>query len=153
MKVDQLGKVQPDTRNPVIATALEVLKITENRYSGIPTIRRTMSEYNLPEPIFTDERGSFCVTFSKQNLSPSVGVEDISLVSTGRNEEDFLKFLKTPRSRKEIAEYWGVGTIPYAMTVYVNPLIEKGLVIMTIPEKPHSRNQKFVRKSRTISAN
>ena len=42
MRIDQLGKVQPDTRNPVIASELEVLKITENRYSGIPTIRRTM---------------------------------------------------------------------------------------------------------------
>ena len=42
IKIDQLGKVQPDTRNPVIASELEVLKITENRYSGIPTIRRMM---------------------------------------------------------------------------------------------------------------
>ena len=42
-----IGKVQPDTRNPIIALELEVLKITENRYSGIPTIRRAMREYNL----------------------------------------------------------------------------------------------------------
>ena len=40
IRIDQLGKVQPDTRNPIIALELEVLKITENRYSGIPTIRR-----------------------------------------------------------------------------------------------------------------
>lgn len=45
IKIDQLGKVQPDTRNPVIASELEVLKVTENRYSGIPTIRRMMQEY------------------------------------------------------------------------------------------------------------
>ena len=37
---DQLGKMQPDTRNPVLVTELEALGITENRYSGIPTIRR-----------------------------------------------------------------------------------------------------------------
>lgn len=51
IKIDQLGKVQPDTRNPVIASELEVLKVTENRYSGIPTIRRMMQEYNLQQPI------------------------------------------------------------------------------------------------------
>ena len=33
IRIDQLGKVQPDTRNPIIALELEVLKITENRYS------------------------------------------------------------------------------------------------------------------------
>ena len=55
MRADQLGKVQPDTRNPVLAAALEVLGIAENRYSGIPTIRREMREYGLQEPIFADE--------------------------------------------------------------------------------------------------
>ena len=52
IKIDQLGKVQPDTRNPVIASELEVLKVTENRYSGIPTIRRMMQEYDLQQPEF-----------------------------------------------------------------------------------------------------
>ena len=45
--IDQLGKIQPDTRNPVLASALETLGIIENRYSGIPTIRMEMEKYNL----------------------------------------------------------------------------------------------------------
>ena len=61
MRVDQLGKVQPDTRNPVLASALEVMHITENRYSGIPTIRMEMDRYQLEQPEFVDERGSFIV--------------------------------------------------------------------------------------------
>lgn len=65
IRIDQLGKVQPDTRNPIIALELEVLKVTENRYSGIPTIRRAMREYNLPEPEFLDERGCFIVKLYK----------------------------------------------------------------------------------------
>ena len=65
IRIDQLGKVQSDTRNPIIASELEVLKITENRYSGIPTIRRAMREYNLPEPEFLDERGCFIVKLYK----------------------------------------------------------------------------------------
>ena len=65
IKADQLGKVQPDTRNPVLALALEVMGITENRYSGIPTIRREMAGYGLKEPEFSDERGNFRVVFQK----------------------------------------------------------------------------------------
>ena len=46
LTLSNLGKIQPDTRNPVLATALEVLKVTENRYSGIPTIRKEMAEHD-----------------------------------------------------------------------------------------------------------
>ena len=41
------------------------IKVTENRYSGIPTIRRMMQEHNLQEPEFLDERGSFVVKLYK----------------------------------------------------------------------------------------
>ena len=37
-------------------------KVAENRYSGIPTIRVEMAEYNLPEPVFENRRGQFVVT-------------------------------------------------------------------------------------------
>ena len=62
LTVDQLGRVQPDTRNPVIATAMELLKQTENRYSGIPTVRRLVAEAGMPEPEFENRRGEFRVT-------------------------------------------------------------------------------------------
>lgn len=34
LTIDTLGKVQPDTRNPVLARALETLGLAENRYSN-----------------------------------------------------------------------------------------------------------------------
>jgi len=61
LRLDQLGKVQPDTRNPVLAVAMEVLGETENRYSGIPTMRRELARAGMPEPEFWDERGTFVV--------------------------------------------------------------------------------------------
>ncbi len=35
-----------EIRNSVITSELEVLKITENRHSGISTIRKAMNEYS-----------------------------------------------------------------------------------------------------------
>jgi len=64
---DQLGKIHGDTRNRTIAGILEVLKIAENRYSGIPTIRLEMEKYNLPAPIFENRRGSFVVTLTNDS--------------------------------------------------------------------------------------
>ncbi len=63
LTVDQLGNTQPDTRNPVLISMMEVLKITENRYSGIPTMIAETQKMGLEEPQFSDKRGSFCVTF------------------------------------------------------------------------------------------
>ncbi|MBQ4322383.1 MAG: putative DNA binding domain-containing protein, partial [Clostridia bacterium] len=66
LTLDQLGKAQPDTRNPVIAVAMELMNKTENRYSGIPTMYREMKAAGLPAPEFLSERGQFAVCFRKE---------------------------------------------------------------------------------------
>lgn len=40
----------------------EALTKAENRYSGIPTIRRAMRVHGLPEPKFENRRNEFVVT-------------------------------------------------------------------------------------------
>ena len=111
MRVDQLGKVQPDTRNPVLAAALEVLGIAENRYSGIPTIRREMREYGLQEPIFADERGTFKVIFKKaaEKKVETESCYDEEVV------QGLLLFCRTPRTKKEISEYLQLSSVSYAI--------------------------------------
>jgi hypothetical protein len=133
--VDQLGKVQPDTRNPVLATALEVLDITENRYSGIPTIRREMQENGLPEPVFANERGEFSVTFYQKTPEAEIGTDKTA---------ELLAFCKTPRTRQEIAAFLGLSSVTYAIKRYVQPLVEKGVIRQTIPDAPGSPKQKYV---------
>ena len=136
MKIDQLGKVQPDTRNPVLASALEVLNITENRYSGIPTIRMEMEKYNLKEPEFLDQRGSFIVKFYKEEK-----LEQKDSLSEEQN--GLIMFCKTPRTRKEICEYLQLTSPSYAIKKYIMPLIEEGKIKMSIPEKPKSQKQLY----------
>ncbi|MBR5070722.1 MAG: putative DNA binding domain-containing protein, partial [Oscillospiraceae bacterium] len=50
--VSQLGKGRPETRNAALANMLELLRVTENRYSGIPTIMKAFEEAGLPRPEF-----------------------------------------------------------------------------------------------------
>lgn len=137
IRIDQLGKVQPDTRNPVLASALETLRITENRYSGIPTIRMEMEKYNLKQPEFLDERGSFIVKLYKEARCE---YEDMS-----SNEEinNLVTFCRTPRTRKEICDYLGLSSVTYAIQKYVNPLVESGVIKMSIPDKPKSPKQLY----------
>lgn len=138
MTVEDLGKARPDLRNPALATMSEFLLKTENRYSGIPTIRREMYEAGLPAPVFQNRRNEFVVILYNAGMTeePDAGVE--------KKNKDLLYFCRIPRSRKEITEYLGISTVFYAMQHYVQPLLESGELIMTIPNKPKSRNQKFV---------
>ncbi len=141
MTLDQLGKISADTRNPFIANALEVLGETENRYSGIPTIINAMKEWGLPAPKFENERGIFRVTLYNNNswVSPEMSDE----------EQEILDFCKTPRSRSELEKLFkGRMTIAYVMTKYVHPLIKSGAIRLTIPNKPKSKNQRYVSVAR-----
>ena len=40
----------------------------ENRHSGIPTMKREMKKYGLPEPEFCEERDSFKVIFRNSSV-------------------------------------------------------------------------------------
>ena len=137
IKVDQLGKVQPDTRNPVLATALEVLGVTENRYSGIPTIRKELKKNGLPEPLFEDQRGQFSVTFfnTSDNHPAKAELDD--------KASGLIEFCRTPRTRQEIADYLGLSSISYAIKDYVMPLVDNGLIKLSIPDKPRSPKQLY----------
>ena len=136
MRVDQLGKVQPDTRNPALASALEVMHITENRYSGIPTIRMEMDRYQLEQPEFVDERGSFIVRLYHKTKEKTEAIHTEEAM-------DLILFCKTPRTRKEICEYLGLSSVTYAIQKHVLPLVEAGQLKMSLPDKPKSPRQLY----------
>ncbi len=132
MTVEQLGHARPDLRNPALAVMTEVLVGAENRYSGIPTIRREMAAHNLPEPVFENRRNEFVVTLYNQ-------VQEVPNAPA----ETLLDFCKEPRSRKEIAAFLGLKTASYATERYIRPMLEEGKLEMTIPDKPKSTRQKY----------
>lgn len=142
LSLDTLGKMQPDTRNPVLARALETLGITENRYSGIPTIQRELREAGLREAVFSDSRSEFKITFYNEQVSESK-VSEIDMKVNLKDEEVILTFCKEPRSRREIADMLGISTIYYVTQNYINPLLETGKLKMTKPQTPKSKNQRF----------
>lgn len=148
LTVDKLGKVQPDTRNPVLATAMEVLGLTENRYSGIPTVRRAMKQEGKPEPEFIDTGSEFRVVLHMRaaEIAPGEGLHSAKsndYVGTAK-EQQVLNFCSEPKSRREIAEMLNVEEY-YAARRYINPLVRAGVLAMTLPDKLRSKDQKYIR--------
>ena len=138
MTVEDLGVARPDLRNPALATMCEHRLKTENRYSGIPTIRREMALAGLPEPVFENRRNEFVVTLFNGS-DGAQAEEELTDRAAG-----LLEFCSEPRSRQEIADFLGLGSTAYATKAYVMPLVEKGLLALTLPDTPQSKLQKFV---------
>lgn len=144
LTVDQLGQAQPDTRNPSLVTAMETLGKTENRYSGIPTIRYAMKKHGLPEPVFSNVRGTFrVVLYNSKTEKLQAPSADIAKPIV-EDEKGLLEFCRTPRTRAEIVEYLGLSTAQYALRRYLNPLVRAGLIQMTKPESPRCKDQQFI---------
>ena len=114
----------------------ESLSKTENRYSGIPTIRREMKEWGLKEPVFKENRNEFIVIlYNEEEIS-----EDLSI------SDRVLKFCEQPRTRKEIANLLDINTLAYAYSRYIEPLIKTGKLVLLNPNETRSRNHRYIRK-------
>ncbi len=133
ISIDALGKVRPETRNAALANMLELLNVTENRYSGIPTMRSEFANAGLPAPLFSVVHGEFKVVMKNGLFDETVPVSD-----------SLIEFCATPRTRAEIVAFVGKSK-NHVMSQIVMPLVENGKLKMTIPEKPKSPSQKYVK--------
>lgn len=136
LSMDQLGMVRSDIRNPYIASILETMEVTENRYSGIPIIYDEMKKANLLPPKFEDDRGVFKVTLYNAKIKEAK--ENIT--------DKIIEICKKPRTKDFLAKEFGFDEKhpAYFINSYIKPLIEKGILKYTIPNKPKSKNQKIV---------
>lgn len=136
LTLDELGKVHSDIRNPFIASILEMLEVTENRYSGIPTIYAEMKKAGLLEPKFEEKRGTFKVTLFNKKRDNVLNDDFVDKIK---------KYCQTPRTKDSIAKFLGFDEIhpTYCINTYIIPLIEKGILAYTLPNKPRSKNQRI----------
>ena len=61
-------------------------------------------------------------------------------------KSQLLEFCSEPRSKSEIQEQLGIKSERYVRQILINSLLESGELIRTIPDKPNSPKQRYVRK-------
>ena len=166
-----LMNVPSKRRNPVLADIFNRLKYMDRRGSGF---KKILTDYknqnNFKEelkPVFYSGFGSFTLTLFNLNY----GIPELNGTQEerqdgrqdrrqdgrqdGRQEEEppkivnvslseILEYCKTPRSIKEILEFCGVKSRTTFIKNHLAPLISEGKLRMTIPDKPNSKNQKYV---------
>lgn len=136
--VSALGRMEIGKRNAFLVDILEAVHKTENRNSGILTMRSECKAWGLPEPVFYCLHGEFKVVF--KNSQPADNVR----FNRDDAEKSFLEYCELPRSREELAAFAGLNQ-SYVMTTWVRPMVKRGLLLRTEPNSPKSPFQRFVR--------
>ena len=96
-------------------------------------MRREFLNAGLPVPIFSVNHGEFKVIMRNNYLSGSISVED-----------SIVEFCTVPRSRAELISFTGKSR-NYVMGKLIAPLVECGKLKLTLPDKPKSSNQRYVK--------
>ena len=60
-------------------------------------------------------------------------------------KQTILRLCEQPRSREELMTACGLKDKEHFVTAYLKPLLKEGQIKMTIPDKPSSKNQKYIR--------
>ncbi len=139
----RFGKVSI-ARNPNIASLLQRANYIEKMGTGIARITNAMKSAGLPEPEFEIE-DFFMVTLLRESYIKEKNEVHVTEDSEQDSEQDkLLKFLEIPRSKKEISEFLGIKSLRYLKDAYLEKRLTDKKIKMTIPDKPTSKNQKYV---------
>ena len=150
-----INSISSSRRNPIIADLFHRIKYMERRGSGLNKIiseTEKLPGYTAKiKPEFFSTATSFRVVLKNANYHLSgTTAQDTAQVNTqvSAQEARLMKleaFCATARTREELQEFMGIKNRSYFRKAYLNPLLENGRLIMTIPDKPNSKNQKYIK--------
>ena len=152
-----LSEMQSNRRNPVIADLFNRMHFMERRGSGfrkIITSIQSMPGYREEYlPLFQADSRGFSLTMKNMNFRSAQALGFASEHDTEHDtehdaahdtEKKILVFCAAPRSRADIMEYLGLTSRPHFMQAYLKPLIISRKLLMTLPDKPESKNQRYL---------
>ena len=139
------------SRNPKIVELLNEYDLVKEFGEGVDRIYRDMADAGLPEPEYRQAEFMLYATLKNKNW----GKDDASWAVTAHDTahdgaqdklQRILDFCTMPKTRQEIMDYMELSSRRQFNERYMKPLIESGELLMTIPDKPKSKNQKYVKK-------
>ena len=145
-----LDNLATHPKNPNITRYFKEIGRVEELGSGIEKIFHYCKAYTGFEPIIKDEN---MFTFSLEHdlflITDENALKSGDLTSSDQVsdqvflEKTILDYCATERSLKEIASRMGYSSRVYFKNKILNPLIEKGLILLTSPNTPNSPKQKY----------
>jgi len=164
MTIDDIKNGISKIRNPVIAQIFSELSLVEQWGGGVKRILSQAKKLELREPEIVEfgMRLRFIVYFGglinvetsnsdsdsdrTQDKAQDRAQEGTQWVSGEQDEQVrniLLACIKGEKSRRDILMYAGFSNANLNYKNYIIPLLDKGLLERTIPDKPTSRLQKY----------
>ena len=78
-------------------------------------------------------------------VSGQAGTPTIMIKLDAQRLTDLLTYCQEPKTRNELQKFCGINSREYFTNNILNPLLETGRLLRTIPDKPKSPNQKYIR--------
>lgn len=157
----------PYSKNPKIAKIFREIGLADELGSGVRNITYYSEIYSGSEPIF-EEGDIFKATVPLVKVLSEMQVKDVNEMTVKELNASLIKkmaqdkaqdeaqdevsmkiieFCKQERNIFEIMNYIGYKNRTRFRRDYIKPLVEKGMLKMTIPDKPTSKNQKYISNS------
>ena len=156
-KID-LVSLKPHRKNPIIANVFSQMGIVEELGSGTKKMFKYTPLYSDGQEPLIEEQDVYSITIPMQPLTVN---KSLSSHQAGPNEslswqqvgtklalswsqiEPIMKKMQEETFAKDLRILLGMKDSTYFKKNYLDPLIEIGVIDMTLPQKPTSPNQKY----------
>ena len=136
-------------RNPILQKMFMRLGRAEKAGSGVDKIVSGWQSLGWPLPTVAEETRPDYVVLTMQLGATTIKKTTQENDTRKFNKQDvrrqqLLEFCSEPKSLFDIMQYLGLKARKNVMNVYITPMIDIGVLAMTEPDNPTSRNQMYV---------
>ena len=152
-------------RNPLIANTLYLSKDIEKWGSGFRRITEVCAKADVKVKFEIRKNGFMVIFYRKtdeelldltgenknaqvnaqdKDGNAQVRAQDNQKATTKVSEKEIVNFCSEAKSLKEIIEHFGYKNVRGFREKYINGLLKENKLKQTIPDKPTSRNQKYI---------
>lgn len=147
----------PDAKNPLLAWFFVNIGRADKMGSGIRNLYKYTKIYSGGEPqLIEGDIFKTIIPMMPDDLRTTTqddaqdSTQDSAQVTAQVTAQDerlplLLEYCDVPRSRDEMQQRYGISSREYFRKNVLIPLLESGQLKMTIPEKPNSKNQRYVK--------
>ena len=144
-----LSSFEPYAKNPPISKVFREIGLADELGSGMRNTYKYTQLYSGGTPEFIEDdvfRTIIPLTpIAVEKVGPHNTAHDKTHDAThDKTHDKILAFCMTPHSKAEIAEHCGYKNTKNFTNRYLRPLLDAGSLKMTLPDKPKSKNQKYI---------
>ncbi|GHT82592.1 ATPase AAA [Actinomycetota bacterium] len=144
LTVDSIKNGTSKVRNQMIARIFKELGYFDEWGTGIPRTIREIKELGFPEPTISETGEYVRFTIWCDVLGTNLGSNlDSQKETKSKYHAQLIEFAKKPRTRGELLEHVGLYNNTKNAKTHISPLVEQGLLKLTVPDKPNSKMQKY----------